>query len=31
MFVAKPVEQAAAEQFGGPLPGRRFAVEPPLS
>ncbi len=31
MFVAKPVEQAAAEQFGGPLPGRRFAVEPPLA
>ncbi len=30
MFVSKPVEQAAVEQFGGPLPGRQFAVEPPL-
>jgi len=30
MFVAKPVEQAAVGQFGGPLPGRHFAVEPPL-
>jgi hypothetical protein len=31
MFVAKPVEQAAVGQFGGPLPGRQFAVEPPLA
>ncbi len=31
MFVAKPVEQAAVGEFGGPLPGRQFAVEPPLA
>lgn len=30
MFVSKPVEQAAIKQFGDPLPGRQFAVEPPL-
>ena len=30
LYVSKPVEQAAAEQYGGPLPGRRYAVEPPL-
>lgn len=30
MFISKPVEQAAIKQFGGPLPGRQFAVEPPL-
>lgn len=29
-FVSKPVEQAATEQYGGPLPGRRYAVEPPV-
>jgi len=27
-YVSKPVEQAAAKQYGGPLPGRRYAVEP---
>ena len=31
MFVSKPVEQAAIKQLGGPLPGRQFAVEPPLA
>jgi hypothetical protein len=29
-YVSKPVEQAAAKQYGGPLPGRRYAVEPPV-
>jgi len=29
-FVSKPVEQAAVEQYGGPLAGRRYAVEPSL-
>jgi hypothetical protein len=27
-FVSKSVERAAAKQFGPPLPGRRFSVEP---
>jgi hypothetical protein len=29
-YVSKPVEQAAANQHGEPLPGRRYAVEPPV-
>jgi len=29
-YVSKPVEQAAAKQYGEPLAGRRYAVEPPL-
>lgn len=28
-FVAKSLENAAARQFGGPLPGRRYSTEPP--
>ena len=27
-FVSKSLERAAAQQFGPPLPGRRFSVEP---
>ena len=30
LYVSKPVEQAAVEQYCGPLPGRRYAVEPAL-
>jgi hypothetical protein len=29
-YVAKPVEQAALAKYGRPLPGRRYAVEPPV-
>jgi hypothetical protein len=29
-YVSKPLEEAAAAQYGPPLPGRRFAVEPSL-
>ena len=30
LYLSKPVEQAATQKYGGPLPGRRFAVEPPV-
>jgi len=30
LYVSKPVEQAASGKYGEPLPGRRFAVEPPI-
>jgi hypothetical protein len=29
VYVAESLEAAATREFGGPLPGRRFAVEPP--
>ncbi len=29
-YVAKPVEEAARRQYGSPLPGRRYSVEPSL-
>jgi hypothetical protein len=30
IYVSKPLEKASREQYGPPLPGRRFSVEPAL-